>query len=102
MKKLLPALVIVIAAITTGCASVGSHVGGPDRCMTYSYGACTLKVENGILLAGSTLDLHGRTENYVDADPHESALRHAFTAINDNGGTLIGPSHNPTEKPLLK
>lgn len=101
MFKLNHVLGLALVVSLTGCAKVGDHVGGADRCMTYSYGACVLKVENGMLLAGSTLDLHGRTESYVDADPRESAIRHAFTAINDNGGALIGASHNPTEKPLL-
>lgn len=102
MFKLHHLLGLALVVSLTGCAKVGDHVGGPNRCMTYSYGACVLKVENGMLLAGSTLDLHGRTENYIDADVRESGLRHAFSGITDNGGVLIGASHNPTEKPLLQ
>lgn len=101
MSKLKFILGLAIAASLTGCAGVGDHVGGPNRCMTYSYNACLLKVENGVVLAGSTLDMHGRDEAYVDADPRESALRHAFSGITDHGGILIGDSHKPTARPLL-
>lgn len=101
MFKLKAIFALAVVAALTGCAGVGDYVGGKDRCMSYSYNACTLKVENGIVIAGSTLDLHGKNEDYVDANPHESALRHAFSAITDTGGAIIGPRHNPTAPPKL-
>ncbi len=99
MKKLLIAL---LATLATGCASSGDIVGGPDRCLTYAYGGCAMKVVNGRALAADTLDLHGRTQSYVNADPKESAIRHAFSGVTDNGGMFIGEkARDPREKPLL-
>lgn len=85
----------------TGCSSVGDRVGGADRCMSYAYGACLLKVEDGLVVAGDTLDMHGKDEAYVNADPRESALRHAFSDARDYG-TIIGKSKvDPRARPLL-
>lgn len=99
MKKLFIAVLLTLA---TGCVSSGGIVGGSDRCLTYSYGGCAMKVVNGRAVAADTLDLHGRTESYVNADPKESAIRHAFTGVTDNGGMFIGEkARDPREKPLL-
>lgn len=94
--------IALLAAMGSGCVSSGGIVGGPDRCLTYSYGGCAMKVVNGRAVAADTLDLHGRTENYVNADPKERAIRHAFTGVTDNGGMFIGEKRkDPREKPLL-
>ena len=99
MKKLFIAVLVTLA---TGCVSSGDVVGGADRCLSYTYGGCAMKVVSGRAMAADTLDLHGRTESYVNADPKESGIRHAFTGITDNGGMLVGEKRrDPRDKPLL-
>lgn len=92
-------LAIIMAAIAlSGCVSVGDHVGGPDRCVSVAYGACTMKVVNGVVEPGSTIDIYSDGTILVDADVRASGVRHAFDAARYNG-TLFEGNDRP-DQPL--
>lgn len=98
-------LLIIAAALSTllsGCASIGDHVGGPDRCMVMAGDVCAQRVENGMVVAGSTVDIYNDGTILADVPVRKSAMRHMGDSVAYNGGgTIIGSRHNPAVKPKL-
>lgn len=100
MKKLI--IIAALSALLTGCASVGDHVGGPDRCMVETSGICAQRVVDGVIVAGSTVDMYNDGTVLADVPVKQSGLRHMYDGVEYNGGSMIiGRSHNPTAKPML-
>lgn len=96
--------VVLLAMCLTACGGdVGRYVGGKDRCLTYTFSGCALLVDNGIVKAGSTIDMYNNSDVLIDAPIRESAARHAYDAVSYSGGMFIGESRrDPTEAPLLR
>lgn len=89
---------ILAACMLSGCASVGDHVGGPDRCISTVEGHCTLLVRNGVVAGGETVDMYNDKSIGFNVPVRKSGLRHAYDAVNYNGGMFVLESKRPTKK----
>lgn len=102
MKMQIVSLTLAVMLLTGCSGRVGHYVGGKDRCLTYAFSGCALRVNNGIVQTGSTIDMYNNREVLIDASPRESAARHAYDAVSYSGGMFIGESRrDPKEAPLL-